>query len=64
MKQQLSLLFILFSIVLSAQTKVSGEIKDAFGDPVAFANVIFTDSFEGTITNEEGRFYLESDKNA
>ena len=28
---------------------------------VAFANVIFKDSNEGTITNEEGRFYLESD---
>jgi hypothetical protein len=62
MKQYLPLIFILFSVVLSAQTKVSGEIKDAFGEPVAFANVIFTNSYEGTITNEEGRFYLESDE--
>lgn len=62
MKQLLSL-FILFTAVLSAQTKVSGEIKDDFGEPVAFANVIFTNSYEGTITNEEGRFYLESDEN-
>ncbi|GHC56954.1 membrane protein [Ulvibacter litoralis] len=46
-----------------AQTKVSGEIKDEFGEPVAFANVIFKDSNEGTISNEEGRFYLESDEN-
>jgi hypothetical protein len=45
-----------------AQTKVSGEVKDAFGEPVAFANVIFKDSNEGTITNEDGRFYLESDE--
>ena len=63
MKQLLSLLFILFTVILSAQTKVSGEVKDAFGEPVAFANVIFTDSYEGTITNEDGRFYLESDEN-
>ena len=31
--------------------------------PVAFANVIFKDSNEGTITNEDGRFYLQSDNN-
>lgn len=43
-----------------AQTKVSGVVNDEFGDPVAFANVIFKDSNEGTITNEDGRFYLES----
>jgi hypothetical protein len=63
MKQLLFLLFSLFSIMLIAQTKVSGEIKDAIGEPVAFANVIFKDSNEGTITNEDGRFYLESDSN-
>jgi hypothetical protein len=62
MKQSLLLMFSFFAISMVAQTKVSGEVKDAFGDPVAFANVIFKDSFEGTITNEEGRFYLESDE--
>lgn len=54
------LFFLLFTSFLSAQTKVSGVIKDESGDPIAFANVIFKDSNEGTITNEEGRFYLES----
>ena len=29
--------------------------------PVAFANVLFKGSTEGTITNEDGRFYLESE---
>lgn len=57
------LLFFLCSSFAFAQTKVSGTVKDAFGDPVAFANVIFKDSNEGTITNENGRFYLESDEN-
>ena len=61
MKHLLFLFFTFFSAVLFAQTKVSGEIKDVNGEPVAFANVIFKDSNEGTITNEEGRFYLESD---
>jgi len=53
--------FISTSILLS-QTKVSGVVKDNFGETVAFANVIFKDSYEGTITNEDGRFYLESDE--
>jgi len=53
-------LLIFFTSLVQSQTKVSGEIKDEFGDPVAFANVFFKDSNEGTITNENGRFYLES----
>ena len=59
-------LFLSFFIVIGAsvfaQTKVSGVIKDATDYPVAFANVIFKDSQEGTISDENGRFYLESDK--
>ncbi|OAB76222.1 DUF5686 and carboxypeptidase-like regulatory domain-containing protein [Cochleicola gelatinilyticus] len=53
-----------FFVVIStlAQTKVSGVVKDPTGMSVAFANVIFKDSNEGTITNEDGRFYLESDE--
>jgi len=62
MKQLLFLLFAFFTAVLFAQTKVSGEIKDVNGEAVAFANVIFKDSNEGTISNEDGRFYLESDE--
>jgi hypothetical protein len=59
--KKLLLGFLLFPLLLFGQTKVSGIVKDNFGEPVAFANVIFKDSNEGTITNEEGRFYLESD---
>ncbi|WP_439151604.1 DUF5686 family protein [Winogradskyella sp.] len=42
------------------QTKVSGYVYDEFDQPIAFANVIFKGSTEGTITNEDGKFYLES----
>ena len=57
----LSLLF-LFSLTMAmAQSKISGEVFDASGNPVPFANVIFVGSNEGTITNENGRFYLESE---
>lgn len=59
-------LFLFSLLILSAsvfsQTKVSGLIKDTSGEAVAFANVIFKDSQEGTISDENGRFYLESDK--
>ena len=44
-----------------SQTKVSGYVFDEYDQPVAFANVIFKGSTEGTITNEDGRFYLESE---
>lgn len=54
-------MFFASTCALVAQTKVSGLVKDNFGEPVAFANVVFKDSNEGTITNEDGRFYLESD---
>lgn len=43
-----------------AQTKVSGYVYDEYNDPVSFANVIFKGSSEGTITDENGKFYLES----
>ncbi|MFS4469719.1 DUF5686 family protein [Maribacter sp. 2210JD10-5] len=46
---------------LNAQTKVSGIVIDGTGEPVAFANVFFKSSTEGTITNDNGRFYLESE---
>ncbi|KJJ37801.1 DUF5686 and carboxypeptidase-like regulatory domain-containing protein [Aequorivita vladivostokensis] len=56
------LLFFLITSSIFSQTKVSGVIKDPTGYPVAFANVIFKDSQEGTISDENGRFYLESNK--
>ena len=62
MKHLLFLLFLLVSTSVFSQTKVSGVIKDDSGYPVSFANVIFKDSQEGTISDENGRFYLESAK--
>jgi len=44
-----------------SQTKVSGVIYDEQDNPVPFANVVYVGSNEGTITNENGRFYLESE---
>ncbi len=46
-----------------AQTKIGGIVKDGSGNPVSFANIIFKNSSEGTITNDNGRFYFESENN-
>lgn len=62
MKIKLIALFFCLGIAnVLAQTKVSGHVVDENNDPVAFANVLFKGSTEGTITNENGKFYLESE---
>ncbi|QDO92878.1 carboxypeptidase-like regulatory domain-containing protein [Formosa sediminum] len=64
MKLRLSLLLFFFGFLsVLAQTKVSGYVFDENNEPVAYANVVFKGSSQGTITNEEGRFYMESDNN-
>jgi len=60
--KHLGLVLFLFTSILSAQVKVSGVIIDEFNEPVPFANIIFRGSTIGTISDEKGRFYLESDK--
>ena len=62
MNLKLVFAFFFFGIIsVYSQTKVSGYVFDEFNEPVAFANVLFKGSTEGTITNEDGKFYLESE---
>ncbi len=61
MKHLLLTVCISIGLQTFAQTKVGGQVKDESGAPVAFANVLFKDSSEGTITNDDGRFYMESE---
>jgi len=58
-----NLLYILFfvSFGLIGQTKVSGYVFDESNEPVPFSNIIFKGSTEGTISDENGKFYLESE---
>ena len=63
MKHTLFLFFILFYSFALAQTKVSGYIYDTSGEPIPFVNVIFFDSSKGTISDENGKFYLQSNQN-
>ncbi len=61
-KRALLFIGLLFVVVSFSQTKVKGVIIDEYDEPVAFANVIFKNSTKGTISDENGRFYLESNK--
>ena len=64
MNLKLLCIFFFFGIFSTiAQTKVSGHVYDENNEPVSFANVIFKGSSEGTITDENGTFYLESYQN-
>tara|TARA_R110000868_G_scaffold28547_8_gene106987 strand:- start:3964 stop:6468 length:2505 start_codon:yes stop_codon:yes gene_type:complete len=58
----LSIFFFFGIISVFSQTKVSGYVFDEFNEPVSFANIIFKGSTQGTITDENGKFYLESDE--
>lgn len=65
MKKFLLLLFLFCfanAYTIVAQTKVSGIVLDKSNQPIPFANVVFKDSNQGTVTNEDGRFYIESAK--
>ncbi|WP_116039666.1 DUF5686 and carboxypeptidase-like regulatory domain-containing protein [Seonamhaeicola aphaedonensis] len=63
---KLRLLGVLLSFICNisayAQTKVSGYVFDEYNEPISFANIIFQGSTEGTTTNENGKFYLESEE--
>ena len=61
MKSLIALFLLLMPIAVFGQTKVGGIVVDNAGKPIAFANVVFQNSTEGTITNEDGLFYLESE---
>lgn len=54
-------LFVLANSIF-AQTKVSGIVMDKSKNPIPFANVAFKNSNEGVVSNEDGKFYLESSK--
>lgn len=62
--RKISHFIVLFFIIVSAsifgQTKVSGIVVDNLKQPIPYANVVFKNSSTGTVTNEDGRFYMES----
>ena len=68
MKQILVGVFTLWASFFYAQNRISGAIVDAEGLPLAFANVLLLNSQDarlivGAISDEEGKFTLETDTN-
>ncbi len=52
--------FFILTGTLLAQTKIGGIVIDDKNQPLPYANVSFKGTSEGTITDENGKFYLES----
>ncbi|NEV93813.1 carboxypeptidase-like regulatory domain-containing protein [Psychroflexus sp. YR1-1] len=61
MKHIFTLVVLFLSFVSFGQTKVSGYVKDTYGNPIPYVNVYFSNSSEGTISDENGKFYLQSE---
>jgi len=60
--KQLLFLCLIFTSVAWSQVKVSGVVYDENDEVIPFANIIFKGSTIGTISNEDGKFYLESNE--
>ena len=65
MKKIITLLTLFFALsnYITAQTKVSGIIVDNSNQPIPYANLVFKGSNTGVVSNEDGRFYIESPNN-
>lgn len=59
-KYYILLLTCLSTLTSWAQTKVAGVVIDKDQAPIAYASVYFQNSVDGIITEENGKFYLES----
>ena len=63
MKVYLTLLFFLFSIVISAQLTVKGVVLDESNQPIPYVNVIVKNTTIGKTTNDNGNFSITLKKN-
>lgn len=63
MKKLTTILLLLIVITSFGQTKIRGVVVDEQNETVPFATVVFVDSTVGVVSDENGRFYLESDNN-
>lgn len=62
MKKFLLVFGFLFAIAINAQTKVSGVVYDEFNATVPYANICFKGTRECVTSDENGKFYLESNE--
>ena len=65
MKKLFILIVVFFTLIHNGfgQTKVSGIVLDNSNQPIPYANIVFKGSNTGVVSNEDGRFYIESPNN-
>lgn len=65
MKKLFILIVVFFALIHNGfgQTKVSGIVLDNSNQPIPYANIVFKGSNTGVVSNEDGRFYIESPNN-
>ena len=61
MKRLLLPLLLLFAFVATAQSKVGGSVIDENNDPVAFANILFKNSYEVRFRMMDGGRWMTDD---
>lgn len=62
MRKIITPLILVYSIAIFGQVKIGGKVVDEQNETIPFANVVFVGSTVGTVSDENGKFYLESDK--
>ena len=63
MKKIFLTLTLFCSLFSFSQVKIGGVVVDNQNETVPFANVVFVNSTIGTVSDENGKFYLESEEN-
>ena len=63
MKQFLFLFFTISSILINAQTTISGNVTDTKNNPIIGANVYLEGTYDGTSTNQKGEFSFKTEEN-
>lgn len=58
MKEKLIITLLLITSYCFCQTRLRAKVTDTNNVPIAFANIYIANSNKGTITNENGEFYL------
>ncbi len=62
MKKISTIILLFFGITIFSQVKIGGSVVDQQNETIPFANVVFVGSTTGTVSDEDGNFYLESDE--
>ncbi|SEC22336.1 CarboxypepD_reg-like domain-containing protein [Tenacibaculum sp. MAR_2009_124] len=62
MKNKILHLLILITTSVSAQLTLKGKVVDEFDNPLPFVNVVLQKTTHGTVTDDDGKFYLKTKK--